>query len=449
MQYLVLAMLLSVFSVIHFTEHPKVLPPYFAFVPEILGALVLLYVVIAGSRSRFRYVRAEYWLAFGGIAAVIICGIFANAVGPGPIFAGIRYYLRAMPLFFLPAVYVFSEQQIRQQLRWLTVICLIQLPLAVRERLHVIDQGRWSGDSVVGTVEDSSALSIILISAVCVLTAMAMRQQISRKMFFILFFILLLPTTINETKATLILLPIGLLITALVSAPPHRRTRVLFLSSALLMVFFAIFAPIYDYLERSNPYRIPITEFFTDPQNFMRYLDNHADAGSTHVARMDGLKVPLQFLVKEPSHFAFGVGIGNASHSQLGEQFTGQYFLHFSKFLLSSMSSFLLEIGILGTGLVFVLYWLIFRDSLTVARVDRGMMGAIAAAWAGITAITVIAMPYKTTYVFPSLSFLFWYMSGMVAARRMYLARSHESEPAAAVQPMATPMRPIGAIRSR
>jgi hypothetical protein len=450
MQYTFLALLLSIFSVIHFTEHPKVLPPQVAFVPEILAALVLLYVVIAGSRSRFQYVRGEYWLAFGGIAAVIICGIFANSVAPGPIFAGLRYYLRAMPLFFLPAVYVFSEKQIRQQLRWLTVICLIQLPLAVRERLHVIDQGRWSGDSVVGSVEDSSALSIILISAVCVLTAMAMRQQISRKMFFALFFILLFPTTINETKATLILLPIGLLITMLVSAPPHRRLRVFFAASALLMLFFAAFAPIYDYLERGNPYRIPITDFFMDPANLQRYLDNHADAGSAHVARMDGMKVPLQFLVKEPSQLAFGVGIGNASHSQLGEQFTGRYYLQFSKFLLSSMSSFLLELGLLGTGLVFVLYWLVFKDSLAVARIDRGMMGAIAAAWAGITAMTVIAMPYKTTYVFPSLSFLFWYLSGLIAARRMYLVRSRESEQAAAVQPIAPAMRPIiGATRSR
>lgn len=451
MHYLVIVTLLAIFSVIHFTEHPRLLPALMAFVPEILGALVLLYVVIAGSKTRFKYVRAEYWLVFGGIAAVMVCGIFANGVGPGPIFAGLRYYLRPIPLFFLPAVFLFSEKQIRQQLRLITILCLIQLPLAVQERMTVMEQGRFSGDSVVGSVEDSSALSIILISAVCILTAMTMRGQISRGKYLLLFFILLLPTTINETKATLILLPIGLLITMLVAAPPARRLRVLFGATTLLVVFFVMFAPVYDYMQRNNPYRVPITDFFLDPTNFERYLDNHADQGSTHVARMDGLKIPMAYLVKEPSRLAFGLGIGNASHSQLGEQFMGRYYIMFGRFELSALTMFLLELGTLGTALIFVLYWLIFKDSLVVARTDPGMMGAVAAAWAGITAITVISMPYKTSFVFPSLSILFWYLSGLVAARRMYLA----IHGAAAEQPVplravaAPPQRVAGAIRSR
>jgi hypothetical protein len=449
MQYVVLLLFVTIFSVIHFTEKYKVLPPPVAFAPEILAGLVMLYVVIAGGKTRFRYVRAEYWLVFGGIGAVILCGIFANAVAPGPIFAGLRYYLRPVPLFFLPAVLVFTEKQVRQQLRWLTVICFIQFPLAVRERLFVIDAGRWSGDSVVGSVEDSSCLSIILISAFCVLTALTLRKQISRTLFLVLFFILLLPTTINETKATLILLPIGLLITMLVVSPPGRRMPVFFSASALLIVFFAIFAPIYDYLERGNPYRVAITDFFLDPGNFMRYIDSHADAGSSHVGRLDGLKVPMRFLAKEPSQLAFGVGIGNASHSQLGEQFTGQWYFQFGRFELSSLTVFLLELGVIGTTLVFVLYWMIFRDSLAVARMDPGLMGAIAAAWAGITAMTVMSMPYKVTYVFPSLSFLFWYFSGLVAARHMYLVRGTEEEEAAAMRATAAPVRQVGAIRSR
>jgi hypothetical protein len=439
MQYFILLLLTTLFSVFHFTERPKILPPFMMFLPEVLAAVALLYVVISGSRTRFQNVRAEYWLVFGCIGALILCGIFANSVAPGPIFAGMRYYLRAIPLFFLPAVFAFSDKQIRTQLRYLTLICLVQLPLAVYERLHVIDQGRWSGDSVVGSTEDSSALSIILISAVCVLVAMHMRGFIGRKMTVALFFVMLLPTTINETKATLILLPIGLLLTMLIAAPPNRRLRVVFGASALMVVFFALFAPIYDYLERGNPYRVPITDFFLDPANFERYIDNHADAGSTHVARLDGIKVPLNFLVREPSQFAFGVGIGNASHSQLGEQFTGVYYVRFGRFELSNLSTFLLELGIAGTALVFVLYWMVFKDSLFVARMDPGLMGAIAAAWAGVAAMTVMCMPYKTSYVFPSLSFLFWYFSGLVAARRMQLVtQAREAAAAAAIPRIAT-----------
>jgi len=424
MQYITLVLLTVILSVSHFTERPKILPPIMNFLPEVLAGLVLVYVIFVGAKSRFRNVRAEYWLAFGTLAIVMTCGIFANAVAPGPIFAGIRSYARAIPLFFLPAVYLYTPKQLRQQFRWIAFISLIQLPLAVRERMSVIDAGRWSGDSVVGTLEDSSCLSIFLISTACVITAMTVRGLMSRRIYFSMLVILLLPTTVNETKATLILMPPGLLLTMLVASPPARRLRVFGLASVLLITFFAIFAPIYDYLERHNPYRVPITSFFTDPENFMRYVGGKADVGGQHVGRLDGIKVPMRYLAKEPSELAFGLGIGNASHSNLGEQFTGQYYLMFQKFLLSCLTSFLLEIGVLGTGLVFVLYWLIFRDSLVVARLDPGFMGAFAAAWSGVVAMTALAMPYKTLYVFPSMSFLFWYMSGLVAARRMILTRS-------------------------
>jgi hypothetical protein len=170
----------------------------------------------------------------------------------------------------------------------------------------------------------------------------------------------------------------------------------------------------------------------------------------------------LNYLVKEPSRLAFGLGIGNASHSQLGEQFTGQYHVQFDRFELSSMSMFLLELGLIGTLLVFVLHWLIWRDSLIVARTDKGLMGAIAASWAGITAIMVLAVPYKTCYVFQSLSFLFWYFSGLVAARRMILLEGQAqvqavaatvptppAQTAAAMKAAAPPPQIAGAIRSR
>ena len=288
----------------------------------------------------------------------------------------------------------------------------------------MISAGRWSGDSVVGSFEDSSCLSIILISGVCVMTAMYIRGLLPRVKFMLLFFVTLIPTTINETKATLILLPIGLVTTMVVASPPSKRLRVAISACFLLVAFFAIFAPIYDYLERDNPYKVPVSTFFTDPDKFQSYVDRHAvDTGAKHAGRMDGVRIPFNNLMRDPVQSAFGVGIGNASHSTLGQQFTGAYNLIYEKFLLSSLTSFMLEIGMLGTGLVFVLYWLVFRDCLVVARCDGGLLGAFAAAWAGIAAMTVISMPYKTIHAFPSLSYFFWFYSGLVAARRMVLAR--------------------------
>jgi hypothetical protein len=39
-----------------------------------------------------------------------------------------------------------------------------------------------------------------------------------------------------------------------------------------------------------------------------------------------------------------------------------------------------------------------------------------------VTVILAVATAYKTTYTFESLSYLFWYFSGVIAARPMQLA---------------------------
>jgi hypothetical protein len=422
MHYLVLLLILAITFGDQLTAS-HIAPKALSFLPDLLSALALLYVIAVGARQRFQYVRSSYWLVFAVVTVVIVCGAFANNEAPGPLFAGLRYYFRAIPLFLLPAVYDFSQAQIRQQLRLLLFIGLVQLPFAVHQRMIVMEANRFSGDSVVGTLVQSSPLSMYLICAVCVLTGFTLRQRISKTVYFTLFFYLLAATTINETKGTLILLPFALLTSALVGAAPGKRVRILVVTLALLAGFVAVFAPIYDYVQRKNPYFVSIEDFFTNKKVMTKYVDTHAGVGAVKLAgRVDSIEVPLQQLSRDPVQLVFGLGIGNASHSSLGPQFIGAYYTLFEGFLVSSLSIFLLEIGLLGVTMVFLLHWLVFRDSLAVAQMDRGFLGAIAVGWAGITVLMTIAMPYITTHIYPSLSYLFWYTSGLVAASRMRLA---------------------------
>jgi len=160
--------------------------------------------------------------------------------------------------------------------------------------------------------------------------------------------------------------------------------------------------------------------------------------GAKHdTGRIDAIVVPLKRLSNDPVQLAFGLGLGNASHSSLGPQFIGAYFPLYAGFLVSSFSYFLLEIGIFGTALVFVLYWLIFRDSLAVARSDDSLTGSIALGWSGVALLVAVATPYKAMHVYESLSYLFWYFSGLVAARRMRLAF------AARAQQQLVPLSPV------
>lgn len=432
MQYLVYAVLLAA-TVTEQLSYNRALPAKAALavllLPEMLSAIIILIVIFAGTRQRFRNVRAPYLIVFGAIALIMTCSLIANSVGPGAITAGLRYYARAIPLLFLPAVYEFTPNQIRNQLRFLLFMGIVQLPLAVHQRMTVLDQQRWSGDSVVGTFVDSSFLSMYLIGIVCVLTGMLLRKRLSPLHYFVLFFYLLAATTINETKGTLILLPIGLIAAAIVGAPPTKRLRVVLLSSVMLVIFGSGFVVIYDYVQRYNPYFVSITDFFTNERSMSRYVDTASSLG-THrqVGRVDAIVIPFKTLARDPVQLAFGVGIGNASHSSLGEQFTGEYFVLFQHFMITQLSVFLIEIGVLGTGLVFVLYFLILGDSLVVARSDDSLLGSLAIGWVSVTLMFMISMPYKTMHISVSTSYLFWYLSGMVAARRMRLANAaHEA----------------------
>jgi hypothetical protein len=265
------------------------------------------------------------------------------------------------------------------------------------------------------------------------LTGMLLRQRVSKLMYFVLFFYLLAATSINETKGTLILLPIGLVATVLIGSPPAKRLRLAVLAVGLFAIFVVGFSVAYDYVQnvRTNHYYTSLSKFFLDEKQLDRYVDTHSGLGATRQAgRVDAIVVPLRVLSRDPSQLAFGFGIGNASHSSLGPQFIGEHYPVFHSFLVSSFSVFLLEIGVLGTTLVFLLYWLIFRDAIALARVDDTLTGWIAVGWAGIVVLTVFATPYKTIHTFASLSYLFWYFSGLVAARRMRLAVGVRTRPA-------------------
>ena len=88
------------------------------------------------------------------------------------------------------------------------------------------------------------------------------------------------------------------------------------------------------------------------------------------VGRVDAILTSLSEMSKDPTHLAFGLGIGNASDSSLGPNFTGKYFHKFAPFLKSAAALFILEIGLLGLALVLTIDYLIYRDSRAVAETD-------------------------------------------------------------------------------
>jgi hypothetical protein len=412
-------------------------------IPEMLSTLLAVFVVLLGMRRGFGLVSARYWLVFGLILLIIICGILANGEGSGPIIAGARYYLRAIPLFILPAVYQFTDKQLRQQMQVILAICLVQVPIACYQRWIIYSQDRWSGDGVYGTMMESGILSLVLICTVFVLTGMFVRKRLPLVPFVILFFTLLLPTTINETKVTVFVLPLGLLTTIVAASPPGKKMQIFLGGISLLVVFGAILIPVYDAMSVNSPYKQGRTlqDFFTDEKFMAAYMATQKKGAalgmSRNVRRGDALAVPVEYLARDPIQLTFGLGMGNATHSNIGESFTGAYNGLFDKFLITSATIFILEVGLFGTALIFGLYWLIYVDTLAVAKIDTGLTGALAAGWIGVVGIMPLATFYVPIHTYASMSYLFWYFTGIVAARRTQLVLATQRSPSGAELPRA------------
>ena len=313
------------------------LPSFARFLPEALSVLVMLYVLIAGTRDRFRLVAPKYWLVFAALALVILAGIINSNPGAGPLISGLRLYLRAMPLFFLAAAFPMTEQQLATQLKVLLGLALVQLPFSLYQRWVVMSEGRFSGDFVTGTLMDSGIESMFLICAALVLTGLLLKRRIGGVRFLLIFLLILFPTTINETKVTAIFLPVGLLVTLLVGADPGKRLRYAGIAVALLIVFGAIFVPVYNKMEEHDPDRVDIVDFFTDPQQLDRYLAAHGNPAKTGIGgtkeahRGQALDETFDYLAKDPVRLAFGLGLGNVSPSQAGREFEGAYYLTVSQ----------------------------------------------------------------------------------------------------------------------
>ena len=412
-------------------------PGVLKLIPEMLSVLITIGVMLHGVRRGFGLIPARYWTVFGVMVIIIVCGILTNGEGSGPIFAGARYYLRAIPLFILPAVYPFTDKQLKQQLQVLLAVGLFQVPLACYQRWVIYSASRFSGDDVYGTMMESGILSLVLICMALVVTGQFLRKRIGKVPFIILFFLLLVPTTINETKVTVIVLPIGLMTTIIAAAPRGKRLPILLGGMTLLVVFAAILVPVYDFMNEHSHYKQGrnIEDFFTDQKLISAYMATQkkgAALGMTRdVRRGDAIKVPIRYLSRDPVLLAFGLGMGNASHSNLGEGFTGDYNGLFDKFLITAFTTFLLEIGLFGTSLIFALYWFIFQDTIAVAKADPdGVTGSLAAGWIGVAAIMPIATFYTPIQTYASVAYLFWYFSGVIVARRtrLKLATSQSTE---------------------
>jgi hypothetical protein len=123
--------------------------------------------------------------------------------------AGVRSYIKFLPFFLLPIVHRFTARQLQTQLVFLLMLALLQTPLAFYQRFVEFADSMHTGDPVRGTLTTSSGMSMFLVCAIAGVVVAYLHGRLRLRTMLLIAAWLFAATTINETKATLLLLPVA------------------------------------------------------------------------------------------------------------------------------------------------------------------------------------------------------------------------------------------------
>jgi hypothetical protein len=418
MQALVIALLLQIMVVEYLIKSHGLLHPYAILLPELLSGIAMLVVLVrimAGGRIAFDW---RYGLFLAALLFTIVFGYLVQDVPDGAMLAGARSYLKFLPFFLLPLVHRFTPRQLHVQLMVLFVIALAETPLAFYQRFVEFADAMHTGDPVRGTLTTSSALSMFMVAAIGGAVAFYVRGRLRFAALVVVCAWLFAATTINETKATILLLPFALLVPVLLSG---NKTRLLPKLVPIVGVGFlavSAFVIAYNSFVRYSEYGGTLGEFFTNSEAMRYYLyTGAANLDQPYVGRFDSIEIALEYIRQDPFKLAFGYGAGNVSESFLPE-FAGRYSDYFLRYGVgqTQVTTFLWELGVVGLLAHLFLLYAVARDALTLARSNdpAAHFGQI---WTVVMVIATFGLVYKAVFSMNDFGYLFWYFSGVVASR--------------------------------
>ena len=394
----------------------------FAIIPEMISIAIAVYALLYFALTKKFKIKLSYIFFFCSFALHIVIGAVGNHVQPLAVIAGMRNYFKFLPLFFLPMIFDQSNEQIKTQLKLLLVMAIAQFPLSLFQRLF--EYTSKSGDRVAGTLERAPILTIFLVCTISILVGFYIRKQLTTKNLVVLLIIAFIPTAINETKATVVLLPLAAMIPAFLAPGTSKQIKkialILPISLFMIMGFHYLYKMFYSH-------RSDIVEFYTT-DSLSEYLYKDVKArevtgvhDAAEVGRIDAIVIAYKENSKDLLRLIWGVGVGNAAPS-FSRKFQGKYADEFRRLggKENGISNFMWEIGILGIAHIYWFLYLIFNDALYMRKIND-LPGFLALGWLGVTAIIALSLFYQNMITMNGLIYPFFYLSGLISAHR-YLA---------------------------
>ena len=248
MHRLILLLFISIFLLDYLSITLKILPRSVTWAPEIISMFVMAVVFMRLGMVGARDLPTKYRVFLILFLLNISMGIIINLVSAPVLIAGFRTYLKFLPFFLVPFVFRFSEKQIKTQLIFLLCCILLQTPFAIYQRLF-LHAGGLTGDIVIGTINSSSVLTILMACSISIIISFSLANRIKPFFALMLVAVLFIPMTLNETKSTLVLLPVAIF------APLFLKASKLRLSNMLPVMMLGVSAMVafvvtYDYFMR-------------------------------------------------------------------------------------------------------------------------------------------------------------------------------------------------------
>jgi hypothetical protein len=262
----------------------------------------------------------------------------------------------------------------------------------------------------------SGTLSVFLLLVLAFYIASYLRGQINLLQFSLGAIVLLLPTSMNETKITFALLPVCFILPLLFGVVEKKK-----IGRMLWLICFAGLAiislkTIYDFFVVKR-WGYGIGEFV----QMQGRLEGYADY------RLVPIIKTLERALNDPVAFFFGVGAGNASPS-FTPQMAGEYSTVLSSLNLAHLGvvDLLWEVGFAGISVIVLCLAMVFLDALKISKSGEGLPRVIGLAMVSIIPIYCATSAYFNITQVIIVNIPFWLLCGFVA-KHSYLHKQTQN----------------------
>ncbi len=430
-KFVLIVLVFNLFFMEYLNKQLSLLPRYATWLPEIISILFVVIILVRFAVIKEFVFSNKYLFIIISFIVIFTASSLLNLSGPGSIIVGMRNYFKTLPLFLLPAVFRVDAERLKRWLKLFLPLLLIQCPLALYQRLIQFGLNANS-DNVRGSLNTSGVLSFYLICAIAVLNGLYQKKYLSLKQFVILSLILFIPTTINETKVTIVYIPLAIVVPFLLNNEHHIsiKFRKLVSLAAVGIILSAIFVTIYDYIIQDK-WGHGIFEFVTTGKAVEYVYSGTPYNTNKNWRRGDRLVVAAATVSKDLGTFFFGYGPGNV---------TGSYFSKFQDKAIDptaransqAVNNFIWETGFTGLIVYFTFLFFIFKDAFYL-RVQDNLIGAFALGWCGVVVISSLNLFYQNILIMNVINYTFWFFSGVIAS---HAQRSRQEEMSNGINPL-------------